>query len=308
MKEPKIVILLATYNGENFLGKQLNSILNQTQKNWIILASDDQSTDNTYEILKEYQKKIGDEKMLIGSAPRKGFVKNFLSLLENQNAVGDYYAFSDQDDIWDPNKLENSLKRLESVPRNCPALYCSRTMLINEKDEFIGYSPYFKKPPSFLNAIVQNLGGGNTMLFNHATKDLIVATKSVSEIISHDWWTYMLVSGANGYVYYDPHPNVRYRQHLYNQVGNNNSLKARFSRIQKLFQGQFKKWNDINLQGLNSVDYLLTEKNKKVIKEFILLRNQGMIKRIFGVMRLNIYRQTLMGNIGLVIAVIFNKI
>jgi len=86
--------------------------------------------------------------------PAEGFVANFLSLTCKASIEADYYAYSDQDDVWESDKLERAVRWLQTVPENIPALYCSRTRLVDAENNEIGLSPLFSKPPSFANALI----------------------------------------------------------------------------------------------------------------------------------------------------------
>ncbi len=110
--------------------------------------------------------------------PKQGHWKNFLSLLHNQPADADaeLFAFSDQDDIWYPEKLRRAADWFSIQPKDVPALYFTRTELMGEDGAHLGYSPLFKRKPSFQNALVQNIGGGNTMVFNRAARLLLAQT------------------------------------------------------------------------------------------------------------------------------------
>ena len=111
-----------------------------------------------------------------------------------------------------------------------PALYCSRTKLIDKFGKFMGYSPLFKKNPCFQNALVQSLAGGNTMLFNNETKKLLDQIDISKGIVSHDWLTYLLVSCKDGYIFYDSNAYLSYRQHEKNLIGSNNNFLAKIKR------------------------------------------------------------------------------
>jgi glycosyltransferase involved in cell wall biosynthesis len=139
------------------LRSQLLSFEHQTSADWRVVASDDGSTDETDAILSQFRDKLGSSRMQIGNGPRQGFVANFLTLACNRSITGDYYAFSDQDDIWAPDKLSRALSWLEHIPADVPALWCGRTHLIDELDRSIAYSPLFRKRPSFKNALVQSI-------------------------------------------------------------------------------------------------------------------------------------------------------
>jgi glycosyltransferase involved in cell wall biosynthesis len=304
----RVAILLCTYNGSKFLRKQLDSIINQTHPNWVIYVSDDGSTDDTIDILKEYQLKIGSERFSIFRGPNQGFAWNFISLLEKAGDGFDYYAFSDQDDEWLDNKLTHQLTWFNDKDAATPSVHCGRTLLIDETGGEIGFSPLFAKKPSFRNALVQSIAGGNTMMLNSAARNIVVETTKWDEIISHDWWIYILVSGCGGRVFYDPVPTIRYRQHSSNIIGSNLSMTARFQRIQKLMSGHFKSWNDKNLQLLLPFKDNLSAENRKIHSCFVSKRNGNLFARLKMVIETRLYRQTNCGNIALIAAIIFNKI
>lgn len=304
---PKVAILLCTFHGQEYLAEQLDSFAAQTYTHWEVWASDDGSKDDTHTILESYVAKWGAERLSIHSGPAEGFVANFLSLTCKAEIVADYYAYSDQDDVWEADKLARAVAYLQSVKAGTPAVYCSRTRLVDADNKQIGLSPLFSKPPSFANALMQNLGGGNTMVFNQAARELLRLAGDDVDVITHDWWTYLVVMGCGGQVYYDPQPTLRYRQHRDNLVGANISLASRFARIAMLWQGRFKDLNDRHFQALDRISQQLTSANKEILNEFRAARDKRLLPRVFGFLRAGIHRQTLMGNIGLVVATLFKK-
>lgn len=307
-KMQRIAILLSTYNGERFLEEQLNSLIAQSHSNWTIYASDDGSTDATLAILEKYQTKLGTDRLVILAGPRQGFAKNFLSMVKNTSIQAEYFAFCDQDDIWLPERLSTAIATLQSIPSNLPALFCSRTRLINEEGCPIGLSPLFSKPTSFKNAIVQSIAGGNTMLFNHRARELLANTRTEQTIISHDWWLYMLVSGCGGHVHYSPRPLVDYRQHGNNLIGSNSSLRDRMVRIVKIFKGTFREWNESNLVGLSTFKEHLTPESLRAFVQFQECRHTSLLRRLALISSSGLYRQTAAGQLGLFIATIFKRI
>ena len=299
--EPHVTILLATYNGAQYLSEQLNSIVQQTHKHRELVASDDGSTDLTLEILRQYPIKIHYGK-------QQGYAANFLYLIDLVDDSSDYYAFADQDDFWESDKLQRALEALKEIPNEQPALYCGRTLLVDEQLTPLGLSPLFKKPSGFLNALVQNIGGGNTMVFNRAAFLLLCQTQNQHTIVAHDWWAYLLVSGAGGRVIYDPTPALRYRQHQDNLIGSNVSWLARFYRIRMLFQGRWKSWINQNNKSLLEVSHLLTSEHRQQLEQFESARHQRFFPRIISILSLGIYRQTYFGQLGLIIGTLFKKI
>jgi glycosyltransferase involved in cell wall biosynthesis len=304
---PHIAILLCTYNGEQFLKEQLNSIIAQDYGNFSIWVSDDGSKDQTIPILKNYQANLKKNRFSIISGPQVGFARNFLSLLCNPDIVADYFSFADQDDIWAPNKLSRAVNQLKTLPASMPTIYCSRTYLIDEIGNPIGLSPLFRKKPSFTNALVQNMGGGNTMVLNKAAISLLRSV-GIKPIISHDWWSYLLITGVGGTLSYDPTPTVHYRQHKTNIFGSNRSHRLSLMRIKGLLNGRFRLWNTINTEVLLAFKHLLTPENYRTLEEFSRARNRWLIPRIWGILKSGVYRQTFIGNLGIMVATLLNKL
>ena len=237
-----------------------------------------------------------------------GYAQNFLKALVSINDYFDYYAFSDQDDIWHREKLEKAINSLEEYPHNQANLYGSRTQLIGEAENNLGKSIEFKKSPSFQNALTQNIFGGNTMVFNRTAFDLICSTKINQKIIAHDWWCYQIISGAGGNVFYDKNIYLKYRQHNTNLIGSNISLKDKWLRFCKVANGNFKIQNDNNLRAIINNQNLLTISNGKTLTNFIKARESFFLKRIFYFLKSGVYRQTLIGNIALFIGIVIKKV
>jgi glycosyltransferase involved in cell wall biosynthesis len=305
---PKVAILLCTCNGQQYLVDQLDSLKAQSHSNWEVWASDDGSTDDTQAILETHRQKWPAGRLFLNFGPAKGFAANFLSLTCKSSIEANYYAYCDQDDIWEVDKLERAVRWLETIPPNIPALYCARTRLVDAENNDIGLSPLFLKPPSFANALIQNIGGGNTMVFNKSARTLLQEGGGDIDVISHDWWTYMLVAGCGGQVFYDVDPTVRYRQHKNNLVGANTSWSARIVRAKKLLKGQFRYWNDVNIRALQKMYGNLTPEARSILGAFDQARKSALTLRMTRLYRSGAYRQTLLGNLGLTVAALLRKL
>lgn len=304
----KVAILLCTYNGEAYLKEQLDSIAAQNCASPLhIYASDDGSNDNTVELLAKWSASGSKTSLSLRRGPCRGHVANFLGLLCDSDIEADYYAYSDQDDIWDVDKLKRALSVLSKVPSSQPALYCSRTKSIDSEGNMLGMSPLFQRPLSFSNALVQNVGGGNTMVFNRAAGSLL-KTAGALDVVSHDWWTYLLLAAAGGVLIYDPIPGISYRQHENNIVGSNRSWKERSTRVQLMLRDRSRNWNDRNISALQQVENLISEKNRYILDEFQRSRDKNLFHRLLGIHRAGLYAQTNWGNIGLIAATLLKKI
>jgi glycosyltransferase involved in cell wall biosynthesis len=303
-----VAILMCTYRGQSFLTEQLDSIRAQTYPHWKVWVSDDGSDDATINILERYQEKWGKDKLAIISGPQNGFSANFLSLACNPAIKSDFYSFSDQDDFWEPDKLSRAIAWINTVPNDVPALYCARTRLVDENNRHIGFSPLFASPPSFTNALVQSIAGANTMLLNAALLALVRRAGAGADVVSHDWLAYLVATACGGAVFYDTFPTVHYRQHGANLVGSNMSWSARLERIKLLLEGRMRTWNDRNIAALQSIASEMTDDSRCIFDRFDRARHKWLLPRLVGVYRSGVVRQTLWGNIGLVVAAILKKL
>ncbi len=304
--DKSLAIVMCTFNGEKFLQPQLDSFADQSFKNWSLFVYDDKSIDSTENLVKIFGQSYST--CFASNNVALGFAKNFLNGIASTPDNFDFYALSDQDDIWLADKLKKAISYLEKLDKNTPALYCTRTILVDSTGNNIGFSPLFIKKPSFANALVQSIAGGNTMVFNRAARNLITKVGSNIDIVSHDWFIYQLISGAGGIVYYDSNPELLYRQHSNNLIGSNNGFFARLSRVRLLLNSSFRSWNDRNLKVLKDNSKLLTEENRNKLEIFLKSRESSIFKRLCGFAKCGIYRQTLLGNIALFIGGILNKI
>lgn len=299
---------MSTYNGEKFLSEQLKSIDNQTHRNWRLVISDDGSSDNTLAIAKQFQNKWESNRLEIRQGPQQGFCQNFLSMACDTTIRADLYAFSDQDDIWLPDKLERAVRYFDKNNESqLPIAYGTRTQIIDEMLKPLGFSPEFTLPRSFRNALVQNISGGNTQVFNFVAKQLLEQA-GLQKVMSHDWWLYQLVTGAGGIFHYDPVPSLLYRQHHNSLVGSNNSLRAKKERLRLVLRGRFKQWNDINYAALNSIRHLLSTESKDTLDLFARFRDARLKDRIRLLSVCGLYRQTWQGTLSLWLATIINKV
>lgn len=203
--DKKVAVIMSTYNGEKFIREQLDSILNQTYKNIEIVIRDDGSTDNTIEIIKEYQQRHSNIKLYIGK--NKGFIGSFFKLLTLVES--DYYSYADQDDVWMENKVELAVESLERLDPNVPNLAFGNSDYYDENMKFIGHSEK-NKSFSFTKALFACVSQGMTMTVNRKTRDMIIENTPKS-CFFHDWWTYLLCIGM-GNVVYNNEVTVKYRR------------------------------------------------------------------------------------------------
>lgn len=301
---PRLVVLMATFNGGRFISEQLGSLAGQSVAQLDVLVSDDGSTDDTLAKVELSRGQWKKGRFDIVSGPRTGsHADNFRHLflmLEDTPVV----ALSDQDDVWMPHKLANAIKALSVVPTDIPAVYCSRTTLIGAGGTMAGHSPHFGRPASFRNAVVQSLAGGNTMVLNPAAVRLVQRSFHRVRVPAHDWWIYMLVTGAGGRMIYSASPDTFYRQHSNNVVGSGSGWRARLRRLGSLLHGQFRRWSDANEAALLRCSEMLTADALRTLQEFMRMRRSPLLSPLL-LWRSRIYRQTAGGHAMLYIAMLF---
>jgi len=234
---------------------------------------------------------------------------NFLNGLLKSGRDFDYFAFSDQDDEWHRKKLETAVMKIASAKQNQAVLYGARTEAWDATLEtLLGLSPLFNKPPSFGNALVQSIMGGNTLVMNKACRTLVCQANYETIPVSHDWWCYQLVSGAGGSVIYDNWRCLKYRQHAGNVVGANRGWGARLSRLRRLLCGEFYDWNSQNIAALEKNVELLTPENQRRLREFRRARDGKLFTRVLVPLRQKISRQTTLGQLGLLLGLTLGRV
>ncbi len=248
-QDPTIDILLATYNGERYLGEQIQSLLDQAYANWRLIIRDDGSTDNTPSIISRF-KQLYPEKILVidNGKTNVGACLNFAKLLEHASA--EFVMFSDQDDVWLPTKISLTLGKMRAMVQtygnDLPLLVYTDMKVVDDRLSIISES--FWKNQAFNPEIgkslgrflVSNVATGCTVMINKALRDLAVPVPQ--EVMMHDWWM-GLTAVALGRTDYIAEPTMLYRQHSMNVVGAKWDITIK-TVVQKIFD--FKKLKQIN--------------------------------------------------------------
>ena len=192
----RILILLTTYNGARYLKQQIDSLLNQTYKNFEIIARDDGSSDNSFEILMSYDIKTLESIKNIGA---KG---SFGTLLEYavQNSDSEYFMFCDQDDVWENDKIEKTFTKMLEMEKSNPGtpllahtdLKVVDERLVSIADSFWKYQNIDPKKDSLNRLLMQNTITGCTMMINRKLAELALPVPK--ECIMHDWWIGLVAS------------------------------------------------------------------------------------------------------------------
>jgi glycosyltransferase involved in cell wall biosynthesis len=302
-----VAILLCSYQGESYIEDQLVSLIEQTYPHWRLFISDDGSRDRTLKIIQQFKLRHQINLHLF-KGPGKGFAQNFIGLTRRPQVKSTYYAWADQDDIWRKRKLEKAIRWLDRQPASLPLLFCSRTVLVDDLNRYIQPTFPFKNPKAFQNALVQNIAGGNTMVFNEKARQLFIKAAQHKNIPAHDWLMYQVVTACGGIVHYDEKPTLRYRQHTKNMIGMNVGVQARVNRFKLMLRGRYQTWNRHNIKALGLIYGHMTPQNRFTLGAFEAAGSASLVKRLLFLKRSGVYRQTFLDNIGLILSALLNKI
>ncbi len=282
----RVEVLLAAHNGEKFIAEFLESLADQKDVEIDLVVSDDKSSDRTIQIVNSFAEKFHSLKILSG--PNKGAKNNFVHLIQNSNS--DFSAFADQDDIWLPNHLKDSVNRL-ATHIGTPALVFSKVIEFSKSAQNREW-PDISSNPNLVMLLSENLARGCTIVINRDLMNLLKKS-DFSEIYMHDWWA-ILVAKTCGAVEFINTPGVKYRLHAENVVGSRKPLKVR---VQLFCRSYFSKEEWIprsqTIQLLEQYGGFMTNHHKTLVYTFANLEDQGLKRRYTFLYRRNfVFRQS----------------
>lgn len=271
-----VTVLLSTYNGECYLKELLDSVLAQKNVNLSLLIRDDGSTDNTLSILKEYDKTNHNITLIEGT--NKGYIKSFWSLLMNAPA-SDYYAFCDQDDIWQEDKCISAIQLMEKTNYKGPFLYTSNVKGMDENGNVIKETVFpVQSVLSFADSLQRGSLPGCTFIFNEELKK--EAMKYHGPQISHDWTLY-IIAKATGKVIYDKQSYIYYRLHEDNTVGIDESkIKHIKKKINRFINNDYKQVRSSIAKNILEIYGLEMSKEDKEIAELFATYTSNPLKAL----------------------------
>lgn len=286
MKTPLVFVLMSTYNGEQFLREQLDSVLAQKGVDIRLLVRDDGSSDSTCQILDEYCKYHTNIELIKGE--NLGFIKSFSALIKlaaNNPVVPDCYAFCDQDDVWMPEKLSVAYRSLSVLDANKPCLFTSNSMEVdtfgNEMELFhLGHTPRYKKG----NVLVYGTEQGCSMVFNRKAVEVYASCEPT--ITWHDRWLYHICYFL-GQTTYTHKPLFFYRIHKNNALANNktSSLANEKYKIVRIFRLLFTeppmtRHVEMAREFYEHFGDQLSEEDRQIFKRYIVCR-RNIISKIY---------------------------
>lgn len=247
----KTAILMATYNGENFIRDQIDSILAQTDTDWMLYIHDDGSKDKTRSIIKQYENQYPECIQIIEGEPTGGAKENFFYLMNQVEAP--YYMFADQDDVWRMEKVQltkaEMLKMESKESKETPCLVFTELKVVNSSlgvlaDSMSEYQGLDCQNLTFNRALIQNVVTGCTMMVNKSLRDKMLEVENYEDILMHDWWAF-LVATRFGKVSFLAFQTIQYRQHANNGVGARDA-KSPLYLMKRMLQGEAIKESLVN--------------------------------------------------------------
>ena len=241
MNKPRVIVLMATFNGLDWLPEQLNSILNQVDVDVSVIISDDKSSDASCEFI---ERMVGSDNRitLLSRAQKFGSAgKNFYRLIQDVDLGNcDYIAFSDQDDIWESDKLIRHIELIkqyqaDGVSSNVMAFWSNGDKKLIVKSQ----------PQKALDYLFESAGPGCTFLMTpwlvgKVREQLLDVNSPAKEVALHDWLTYAICRAHGKRWIIDEQPSVNYRQHKNNVLGANVGFKAGCARLLKMKQHWYR--------------------------------------------------------------------
>lgn len=205
--QPRIAVLLSTYNGESFVTAQIESVLAQDMDNVTLYVRDDGSSDGTLDILRDYEHK---GQLVLFAESNRGVVPSFIELITRTADDFDYVALCDQDDIWYPNKLSRAISVLATRDQSIPQLYCAEYRYC-DKDMVPGERSHLNRIGVYFDTMLyENMVSGNTCVLNQRLAQTVAAA-GVDGVYCHDWWI-ALVATSLGELSFDDFLCLDYRR------------------------------------------------------------------------------------------------
>lgn len=297
---PVVNIILAVYNGQKHLKKQLDSLISQTYENITIYIRDDGSTDESVSFIQEYiQKNTSQKRMVLLDNDNKNLKcpMSFYEILKKCDPA-DYYSLCDQDDYWYPDKVQWAVDALEAKKNRKPLLYFSGCDYLTTDGSLIRKSPRQYEVTTLDQVLYHTPGSGFTVVFNEALrKKMVLDTQPSLEM--HDRW---LIRGAVcfGDVIYDPRCTAAHIRHDEAVTANDSDNKSllRFYLTNELFGDIVKKQKEDIIYFYRTFQSELSTEHKKILSLFAAEHNNPKIwfQKLFYKKRL---RRRLPGEIAL---------
>ena len=274
-----VLVLMSTYNGENYLVEQIESILSQKDVDVHLLVRDDGSKDNTLSILEKYET---NKRIDLIKGENLGCASSFKFLLLEAYKLRfdyDYFAFADQDDVWFPDKLHAAASKLSAYSEDKPVMYCSNLLVVDKKLNKRGLFHPEIVQLSVANSLIESIATGCTMVFNRKVIELF-HDYTPQMIRLHDLWIYHMCM-LLGKICYDAEPHIYYRQHGNNVIGAKNSTIDRLkSKCHSLSRFWKQHRREIEAKSILDTYGMLLSDDKRYIVSLLVDYRKNLYNRI----------------------------
>ncbi|KXT76902.1 glycosyltransferase family 2 protein [Streptococcus sp. DD12] len=276
----KVNILLAAYNGERFIEEQIASIQAQTFSDWTLLVRDDGSSDQTRALVQQLAKKDSRIRLIDDDSQENlGVIKSFHRLMTYEEA--DYYFFSDQDDIWVPEKVALCLEAAQGYALDHPLLVYTDLKVVNQDLEVLSESMIRSQSghpnTQLIQELTENTVTGGTMMISNS---LARYWKQTEGILMHDWYLALLASSLGHLIYLDQ-PTELYRQHDANVLGARTLTKRiqHWIRPHRLVQKYWALITNSQKQAEPLLDLPLPEDKYELVQAYLTLLDGSLLAR-----------------------------
>lgn len=306
-----VAIVMATYNGEKYVDEQINSILTSTYQDFELFIYDDGSRDNTMSILQNYASLYPAKIRVYQNETNLGVTENFLQAL--CRTTMDYIMFCDQDDVWKPNKIAITLRRMRHMEgqtgKMTPIAIFTDAIIVDSelntlKNSFFDASHLNPKKTDLPHILMENKLIGCTVMVNCALRKVLQNNPLPNCAKFHDWWI-ALIASSLGKIGYVNEGTLLYRQHCGNIVGGSSFfsyIRNRITDIHKQKEALFILRRQAE-EFLTIYTDLLTKENKDIIRCFIDLDRLNFLDRRLMILHCGFLKTGIIRNVGLLIII-----
>lgn len=296
-----VTVLMSSYNGEEYIEQQIESIFSQKNVDVRLIVRDDGSSDKTVILLKKLSTKYPIE---IIEGENYGYARSFMELIKYSRKITyGYFAFSDQDDVWYDDKLSTAIGKLSQAKK--PSLYLSQAIIVDKELNPMNVG-FHKRIISLGSTLEHNYAIGCSMVFNLALRDKYdIPYEKMQLGMGHDSWCYLVALAISADVYFDKEGHFLYRQHGNNASGKITNIHKAIIAIKKILV----KWkNERYKTGIKLLeiykDDIVDNKNLDILENVARYKN-SMPERIKLAFNKNMYSRYIVVDFLYIISVLF---
>jgi glycosyltransferase involved in cell wall biosynthesis len=298
-------IVVALFNGAAYLDELLASLKGQHHSAWRLWVRDDGSTDATLEIVRRHASSDARMVLLESSGQRLGPTAGFGWLLERVPSASRYVMFADQDDVWLPTKIAQTLTAMHAAEAagSGPVLVHTDLAVVDARlreidSSFWRYADVKPGSVSLRRLMVQNVVTGATVMMNRALRELVVPVPSAA--VYHDWWC-ACVAAAFGRIVAVPEATILYRQHGANAVGARRERRPRWFEVPRIAREAMGRTDELRSHLVRTAGQAgaflerhgshLSESDRRYLSAYARLPEYGGMRRKVAVARLRLRRE-----------------